>query len=52
MGIDFRGTAVAVLGELPETSIWLYDIFTIFMVIGIIFILLLPIICLVRRFGK
>ena len=49
MGIPFREYAIQILGELPETSIWLYDLFTVLTVVGVLFIILLPIACIVRR---
>lgn len=52
MGIDFRLYAIQILGELPATSFWIYDLFTILIVLGIIFILCIPISCIIRRFSR
>ena len=42
LNIDFYAMAQSLLGELPETSAYLYDITTIILIILALFIMFLP----------
>lgn len=49
MGIDFYSYAHQLLGELPETSLFLYDFVTIIMVVFAFFILILPLAIILKK---
>ncbi len=49
VGIDFYEMSHQILGELPETSLYLYDLVTIILIIFAFFILILPIALILHK---
>ena len=50
MEYTFYEMAVKMIGSVPDTLFWIYDITTIFLVISAIFLLIIPISLIFKRF--
>ena len=52
MDLNFYEMAIRLIGEVPNTLTWLYDLTTIFLVISAFCVLIIPVSIIFRKFVR